>query len=194
MPLWWADVRGFLFGDVLLKLVTPATLHDPIIGDLHERFYKLEQTHGRKTARRYYYGDLFASVPSLAWTRIATGLHDRWFSSLGAGLTAFAAVFGVLQIAERLRAQSAALTYGVMIAATCALCFVPRVVKVAGVLMLFLCVVAWTATFFVRHPIDRIELRSLDFYLRFVRLACAMVGATIMCLIVRRTFWNAKAT
>lgn len=183
-----------MFGDVLLKLVTPTTLHDPIIGDLHERFYNLEQTHGRKTARRSYYGDLFASVPSLAWRRIATGLHDRWFSSLGAGLIAFAAVFGVLQLAERLGTQSAAFTYGVMIAATCALCFVPRVVKAAGVLMLFLCVVAWTATYFVSHPIDRIELRSLDFYLRFVRLACTMVGATILCLILRRTVRDAKAT
>lgn len=185
---------GFLFGDVLLKLVTPRDLYDAIVGDLHERFYELEQTRGRQAARRYYYGDLFASVPSLAWTRVAIGLHDRWFSSLVAGLTAFGAVFGIFQLAQRLGAESGPLTYGVMIAATCALCFMPRVAKTVAVLVLFLCVLGWTATFFVSHPAERIELRSLDFYLRLIRLAFAMLGATIVSLLARRNVHGARRT
>lgn len=185
-------MRGFILGDMLLKMATPSDLHDPIIGDLHERFYQLQETHGRKAASRYYYRDLFASLPSLAWRRVAIVLHGRWLSSFGAGLIAFLAVFGILQLAGRLGSHSAALTYAVMIAATCALCVVPRVAKTAGVLVLFLCVAAWTATFFMSHPIERVELRSLAFYLRFIRLGLAMLGAVLVSLLVRRNLGRAR--
>ncbi len=127
-----------MFGDVLLQLVTPRELHEPIVGDLHETFYKLEETHGRQAAWRYYYGDLFASVPSLAWTRAAIDLHDRWFSSVVGGLIAFGAIFQIFQLVDRLHADSTAMTYGVILAATCALCFVPRVAKTVAVLVLFM--------------------------------------------------------
>lgn len=187
-------MNEFFLGDVLLKLVTPAAQHDPIIGDFHERFYEIERSCGRRTARRRYYVDLIASTPLLALDRLAIGSHGRWVSSIGAGLIAFGSVFGALQVAERLKTQSAALTYAITIVATCSLCFVPRVVKGVGVLVLFFCIVAWTATFFVSHPTERIELRSTTFYLHFVRLALAMVGATIVSLVVRRTLRDTKIT
>jgi len=185
-------VRGFIFGDVLLKLVTPSHLHDPIIGDFHERFYQLEKTYGSNAARRCYYGDLFTSLPLLAWRRAAIVLRDRWLSSFAAGLIAFLGVFLILQLAGRLGSHSAALTYAVTIAATCALCVVPRNAKPAGVLVLFLCVVAWTAAFFLSHPIERIELRSLDFCLRFMRLGLAMLGAMLVSLLLRRNLRRAR--
>jgi len=186
-------VRSFFFGDMLLKIVTPRDLHDPIVGDLHERFYERQGTHGPQTARRSYYGDVFASVPSLAWTRVVIGLHDRWFSSVVAGLIAFGAVFGIFQLVQRLGTDSAAMTYAVMLGATCALCFMPRVAKTVAVLVLFLCVIAWTATFFVSHPAERVELRSLGFYLHLIRLGFAMVGATIVSLFVLRNLRGAKS-
>ncbi len=112
--------------------------------------------------------------------------QDRWFGSLAFGLIAFLAVFGVLDLAQRLGSGSTALTYAVMIAATCILCVIPRVAR-GGVLVLFLSVLIWTVASIATHPADRVEFRSLDLYLRFARLGSAMLGATIASLVARRT-------
>jgi len=81
----------------IFSWLVPKDVREALIGDLMEGYARRAKVHSSSAAFRWYLWQIFASMPSLLWTRLTRAV---WLSTLAVAVLGYFAV-GVAQIGVR---------------------------------------------------------------------------------------------